>query len=131
MIPFIDTNILLYALSDDPRQALANEILDRPFQLSVQVLNEFASAMRRKLRLSWEAIEDKIADTVAVAAYVHPVDLHCHIRGLAFASRYKLQFYDAVLLATAVKSGTDTLFTEDMHDGLVVEGSLVLRNPFA
>ena len=42
-----------------------------------------------------------------------------------------LSVYDAMIVAAALIAGCTTLYTEDMHDGLLVEGQLRLVNPFA
>ncbi len=49
---FFDTNIILYALTGaDSKAVIAKELLSVGGFVSVQVLNEFASVARRKLRL--------------------------------------------------------------------------------
>ncbi|TMJ22041.1 MAG: PIN domain-containing protein [Alphaproteobacteria bacterium] len=50
MKPFLDTNVLVYAvLSDDPRRPTAGRLLAAGGTISVQVLNEFANVARGKL----------------------------------------------------------------------------------
>ncbi len=46
------------------------------------------------------------------------------------AARHGFSFYDALIVASALEAGCTTLLSEDMQDGLVVEGRLTLRNPF-
>ena len=41
-----------------------------------------------------------------------------------------LNIYDAFIVASAVISECDTLYSEDMQDGMVIEGRLTIRNPF-
>jgi predicted nucleic acid-binding protein len=55
--PLLDTNILVYAFTDDPRSARAQALLSEPFILSVQALNEFANVARRKLCMDWAEIQ--------------------------------------------------------------------------
>lgn len=55
-----------------------------------------------------------------------PADL---IAAMQLHQRYNLQFFDALLLATARNAGCHTLFTEDMQSGRTVEG-ISLLNPF-
>lgn len=60
--PFFDTNILLYLLSAEATKAdRAEELLSKGGIISVQVLNEFASAAARKLGMSWAEIRDVLA----------------------------------------------------------------------
>ncbi len=54
---FLDTTILIYALSEgDSRATTAEELLDSGGVGSVQVLNEFAAVARRKLGMAWEEV---------------------------------------------------------------------------
>jgi predicted nucleic acid-binding protein len=61
---------------------------------------------------------------------VVPVVEDTHIRGLALAARYGLSVYDGIIVAAAQLAGCRTLYTEDMHDGLVID-QLTIRNPYA
>jgi predicted nucleic acid-binding protein len=55
--PFFDTNVILYAFSqDDTRGQVAETLLAAGGALSVQVLNEFVAVARRKLDKSWEEV---------------------------------------------------------------------------
>ena len=49
----------------------------------------------------------------------------------ALAERYGLSVYDAMIIAAALLAGCTTLWSEDMQDGLLVEGQLRIANPFA
>ena len=55
-----------------------------------------------------------------------PLTLETHERGLDLAERYQLSVYDGMIVAAALLAGCTTLYSEDMHDGLVIDGS-----PFA
>ena len=62
---------------------------------------------------------------------VEDVTLRTHEAGRALAERYGFSVYDAMIVAAALIAGCTTLWTEDMHTGLLVEGQLRLVNPFA
>ena len=49
----------------------------------------------------------------------------------ALAERYSFSIYDAMIVASALVAGCTTLWSEDMQDGLLVEGQLRIINPFA
>lgn len=53
-----------------------------------------------------------------------------HIRGLDVAERCGLSLYDSLIVAAAPLAGSDTLYSEDLHDGQRVDG-LPIRNPFS
>lgn len=46
------------------------------------------------------------------------------------AERYGYSHYDSLILATALMIGCDTLYTEDMQHGQVINQQLTLLNPF-
>ncbi len=129
--PFIDSNVLVYASSDDPRAERANTILRGPWQTSVQALNEFALAARRKLKMDWNELSLAIADILTVEQPVHPVTLATHVTGLRVAEQYRLQIYDSMMISAALLAGADTFLSEDMHAGLIIDNRLTIVNPFA
>jgi predicted nucleic acid-binding protein len=127
---FFDTNVLVYEFSEDAAKAAASEDVIRDGGvISVQVLNEFANAGRRKLGLSWAVIRDILGEYRTNLTIV-PVTLETHERGLYLAERYQLNVYDGVIVAAALLAGCTILYSEDMHHGLVIDG-LTIRNPYA
>ena len=130
MAHFVDSNIVCYAFSSDARRKAALAVL-RDATISVQVLNEFANVMRRKWRYNWSEVASSMAYVRTYVAKVRPIDEATHDLGRALAERYKLNIYDGFIVASAVISECDTLYSEDMQDGMVIEGRLTIRNPFA
>jgi predicted nucleic acid-binding protein len=127
--PFFDTNICLCEFSDNAAKASVSEdVMRGGGVISVQVLNEFANAGRRKLGLSWAVIREILGEYRTNLTVV-PVTLETHARGLDLAERYQLNVYDGMIVAAAQLAGCTVLYSEDMHDGLVVEG-LAIRNPY-
>jgi predicted nucleic acid-binding protein len=132
---FLDTTIFIYAFSDDPATAnkgeIARDIVGEPFEISVQVLNEFANVARRKFDKEWAAIESLLSDIVYVSNVIHPLILDVHLKGIRLSKQHGFQLYDAMLIASALKAGCDIFASEDMQDGMVIENRLTIRNPFA
>jgi predicted nucleic acid-binding protein len=127
---FFDTNVLLHEFSEDADKASQSEDAMRGGGvISIQVLNEFASAGRRKLGMSWTAIREILGEYRENLTIV-PLTLETHQRGLDLAERYQLNVYDGMIVAAAQLAGCTTLYSEDMHDGLVIDG-LAIRNPYA
>ncbi len=62
---------------------------------------------------------------------VEPVTVSTHETGLLVSERYGLSIYDAMIVAAALIADCDTLISEDMQDGLVIDGRLRIVNPFA
>ena len=127
---FFDTTILIYAISSEqPRAAMAEKLLADGGWISVQVLNEFAAVARRKLDMSWEETREALLAIRALCETPTPLSIETHQAALEIAARYGYQIYDALILAAALESHCDILYTEDMQNGQVI-GPLIIRNPF-
>jgi predicted nucleic acid-binding protein len=127
----IDSNIAVYAFSDGGRKArIAVDVLGRADFISVQVLNEFASVAARKQGRPWPEIEAKVADIRASVGRVIPIEESANADALRLAHRYRLSFYDALMLAVALQGGARTIFSEDMQHGLVIDDTLRILDPF-
>lgn len=127
---FLDTNILVYALADDARSAVAQDLMQQPFIISVQALNEFANVGRRKLALPWPRVAGHIEDITLAAHRVLAIEPAFTRTALRLAERYNLAFYDALMVAAALSAGCRTYYSEDLHHGLVIDGGLTVINPF-
>ena len=128
---FIDTNILLYLLSaDTAKAARAEEVVRTGSTISVQVLNEMANVMRRKLSMPWREVNE-VLTLVRSMCSCESLTLEIHDRGLLVAERYGLSVYDGLIVATALVSQCDTLYSEDMQHRLLIDGQLRIHNPFA
>ncbi len=127
---FLDTNILLYLLSEDETKSVqAENTIAAGGVVSVQVLNEFANVARRKLDLSFDEIREFLSH-IGMICPVIPVTVKVHDQGLRIAEHYGLSIYDALIVAAALSAGCTTLYSEDMQDGQVIDGQLLIRNPF-
>lgn len=127
---FIDTNVLLYLLSADTSKAdRAEAIMAAGGVISVQVLNEMANVARRKLGMSWREISD-LSTLIRSVCPAEPLTLDTHDQGRRIAERYGISLYDAMIVAAALLAGCETLYSEDMQDGLLIDHQLRICNPF-
>ena len=127
---FFDTNVILYLFSGDAVKAdRAEHELGAGGVISVQVLNEFAAVASRKLRMSVAEIREALEAIRAVCRVV-PLSEETHDRGLQIMERYGLSVYDAMIVSSALLAGCATILSEDMQDGLVLDGRSKVRNPF-
>jgi predicted nucleic acid-binding protein len=127
---FIDTNILLYLLSADHDKADRAELIVQAGGLiSVQVLNEMANIALRKLAMSWREINEVLSLIRSLCPTV-PLTIETHDRGRLVAERYGLSVYDAMIVAAALLGGCETLYSEDMQNGLLIDQQLRICNPF-
>lgn len=128
---FADSNVLLYVTSDDSNKAgVATRVLNSRPAVSVQVLNEIVNVTRRKFGRSWRDVREFL-DRIAPFVEVRSVTLDTHRRALMIAERYQTSWWDALIVAAALEAECDTLYSEDMHAGLVIDDRLRIVNPFA
>jgi predicted nucleic acid-binding protein len=128
---FFDSNVVLYLMSEDDAKAdQAEDLIGQGGHISVQVLNESASIMIRKLKMTHDEVCEVLA-TVRAVCQVDPLTEATHELGMRIAQRYRLSIYDAMIAASALAAGCKTLFSEDMQDGLLINRRLTVRNPFA
>jgi predicted nucleic acid-binding protein len=128
---FFDTNVFVYAIvQDDPRSEKAEELIAEGGMVSVQVLNEFVDVVRRKARMPWNEVRFAIENIKALCPDPLPVTIDTHGEALAIAEGYGYRIYDALMVASALEARCTILYSEDMHDGQVIEGELTIRNPF-
>ena len=134
---FVDTNILLYAndKTAGEKQRKSAELLralwaSHEGTLSTQVLQEFFYNATRKLSLPLNVpvarsivqdysvwLKGPITDTTLIGA----IDIHI---SLGFS------FWDSLIIKAALENGCDTLYSEDMQHGQVIENRLTVINPF-
>jgi predicted nucleic acid-binding protein len=127
---FLDTNVLIYLASEDSEKALRVEaLLEGGCIISVQVLNEIANVARRKMKLEWRETLNFLG-LVRGLTVVEPVNVDTHDEGLRVAARYQLSIYDGMIIGAAMLADCKTLWSEDMQDGLQIDGHLTIRNPF-
>ncbi len=132
MSGFLDTNVLIYAVAtEDRRTTTSLQLLDGTNRIGVQSLNEFANVAHRKLGMDWVEVAAALTRLRSLCPPPLPLGIDIHEAGVRLAARYRLAFYDAMIVAAALAAGCDTLWSEDMHDGLVVDDLLTIRNPFA
>jgi len=131
---FVDTNVLIYAhnLDAGTKHELAKTLIEGLWssgqgKLSVQVLNEFYVNITQKIQspvkpetaraivepyLSWQPIVPAADST---------------LRASEIQQRHRLSFWDAMIVHAAVLSGAETLYSEDLNAGQLIEGIRVVN----
>ena len=132
---FVDTNILLYTIDEDPlsaskRQRAQQLLLSERWGWSIQVAAEFfvnATSPKRSFKLT------AVAAVALVEAWLAfpTVDITPALFRAAVAvhQRFQVSYWDAAILAAAKHMGCHTVFSEDLNDGQVYDGVTVV-NPF-
>lgn len=131
MTSTLDTNVAVYAWSPASGKVdRASAVLAEVHFASVQLLNEFALVHRRKLGLDWGVIVARLAVVREAVGMILPIDGAAHDGALRIAERYRLSFYDSLMLSVALIGGARTFYSEDLQHGLIVEDALRIVNPF-
>lgn len=131
---FVDTNVWVYALTtaDKRRQHEAETLLrslDSPW-VNGQVLREFGRVMLQKQGID-EASFKRLVPVILGACRLAPDGAHTILLASDLRSSYRMSYWDSLIVAAALDVGCDTLYTEDMQHGQVIENRLTLIDPFA
>lgn len=128
---FLDTNVLIYAVAQgDPRCEIAEALLAAGGVVSVQVFNEFAATARRKLGMSWENVVEALAAIRLLCPSPLAITIDTHDAALTIARAYGFHVHDALIVASALEADCETLYTEDLQDGQIIEARLTIRHAF-
>ncbi len=123
---FLDSNVWLYALWSftDPRHEAALKCTSAPGVVaSTQVINEVCSNLMRKAGVTNDDVE-ALVRYFFTAHKVVPVSYRSMLQACDLRRRYSLSYWDSQVVACALLSGCTILESEDMQDGLVIEGAL-------
>lgn len=129
---FLDSNVLVYAYSstESGRRARARELADLPGAVvSSQVLSELANVLIRKFGLADAEVRGRIAE-LADRCEVVLVAPAIILDAFRIRERYRLSFFDSQIVATALAARVSTLYSEDLHSGLLVDATLRIVSPF-
>ncbi len=133
---FVDTNIILYAVSNLPKESdkrrRAIELLrESDLAFFVQVVGEFYSQATRATRPGRLTHNEALAFVGTLRRHeIHPITFDLFRDAANLCSRYQLQYWDALILATARKHDCEAVYSEDMSAQQDYAGLRVI-NPFA
>jgi predicted nucleic acid-binding protein len=134
---FVDTNILVYAHDADAgakhrrAQEVVEELWDsRRGVISTQVLQELCLNVRCKYRRPFSRKETQILVESYMKWEVVVNDVTSIVQALTSEERYKVSFWDALILQAAESAGVDVLLSEDFASNQSY-GSVRVKNPFA
>ena len=132
---FFDTNVLIYAASSqDPRKsAIACELIQHAWEvhhdgvISCQVMTEFVNVMQGRFKVPAAEIDEWVSQFYPLLAT--EVTMDAVRNALYVKEEYGIQYYDALIVATAEKLHCHEIVTEDLNDGQVYRGMMAI-NPF-
>jgi predicted nucleic acid-binding protein len=135
---FLDTNVFIYSVDSSPsheekadiaRQLVKQHIRSGTGVISIQVLQEFYQVSTQKIQVPLST-EDALEylHYMAILETVHP-DFNMLVNAVYLHKRLKLSFWDGLIVQAAAAANCSFLLTEDLKDGLHVDG-LTIKNPF-
>ena len=130
----LDSNIILYAFDrlEPAKRAVADPLLRRALDcraiIARQVLGEILNVAQRR-RVITPAQARALVTSLAAEATIAPTFQESLGMASMLAERFQLQYFDALIATVSREAGATILLSEDMHDGVDLDG-LVVVNPF-
>lgn len=129
---FVDTNIWLYAFissQDSEKSKKAQEFIlthQGNLVVSTQVINEVCVNLIRKANMSEESVREVIKSFYR-RYDVLVLEKSMLIKASELRQRYAISYWDSLIVASALAANATVLYSEDMQDGLVVDGRLTIK----
>ncbi len=136
-VDFLDSNVLVYLFdeTDERKRTVASRLVHEGLAsgdacISYQVVQETLHVVTCKLVPRATADEAvRLLNEVLTPLWRGGPSQALYRRGLELQSRYRLAFYDALILAAALEAGCTRLWSEDFQHGQRIE-RLTIQNPF-
>lgn len=129
----IDTNIIIYAFDENlyaPKKLIALEIIrnDLP-TFSSQVLSEVINICHKRWKYSKDNLI-KATEFLLNNCTLTPINIETISLAYSLILKYDFQYFDALIVASAINYNCSILYSEDMQHNLLVEKQLTIINPF-
>jgi predicted nucleic acid-binding protein len=134
---FLDTNIFVYSFetTSPKKSARATKLIRTAIEtrggiVSYQVVQEFFNVALRRFSKPMSALdaEQYLSTTFRPLLSVHSSEA-LYGEALRIAGRFRLPWYDSLLVASAIEGKCDVLYSEDFQNGLQI-ASVTISNPF-
>jgi predicted nucleic acid-binding protein len=127
----LDTNIIIYnhGTIGEPKQIIADRLFDTVPVISTQVISEYLNVMKRISKIEKSELLAICAEWLE-DCQIHAVGLSTIKLSYQLVKNYNFQLFDSIIVASALESGCEMLYSEDMQNGQVVENRLTIVNPF-
>ncbi len=135
---FLDTNIFVYSFNGtaSPKSRRSTQLIRHAIEartgiVSYQVVQEFFNVAFRGSppAMTIAEAEQYLATVFRPLLAVHSSHA-LYAEALHVRNRYRVSWYDSLIVAAAIKAGCSILYTEDLQDGQQF-GGLRIENPFS
>ena len=107
----------------------AQDFLSPDFFISTQVITENVNVCLKKLHLNKETTFD-FARRILNRFRILQITEATLLKSFEISIKYQLSSWDSIIIATAILNNCSIIYSEDMQDGLIVENSVTMINPF-
>ncbi len=131
---FVDSNIWLYAFflrpGEEPLHERAKALIDMPIRyvINEQVIAEVSSNLLRKAGMAEGTLVEIVTSFYSRCLVVSPGQ-ETHLNASRLRATYQFSYWDSLIVAAALESKCSVLYSEDLQDGQVVDGTLTIKNP--
>jgi len=134
---FLDSNILIYSFdkSDKVKQKISLDLTNQlvfndNIYISTQVIQEFYINATQKIKEKIPSAEAKEFIKCLKTSNVYINDTDTIIQSIDIQKKYRLSFWDSLIISSALSLNCNFLYSEDLQDGLVIDGKMIVKNPF-
>jgi len=127
----LDSNVLIYCHSfeNEDKKLIARALFKENPVVSSQVVSEYINVIKRNLKLTKLELM-QLCSLWLEKCTVQPVVLSTIKLAQNLIVKYDFQVFDSIIVAAALEADCNILYSEDMHNDLVIENKLKIINPF-
>jgi predicted nucleic acid-binding protein len=127
---FIDSNIAIYGMDESSIKGRISLrlIAERP-SISARVVMECVNVLIRKFRFT-KARAFEYGKILLFNSTFRVTNQETIQTSFEISKQYQYSHWDSLIIASALEAGCSVLYSEDLKDGQIIEGSLTIRNPF-
>lgn len=128
----IDTNIIIYCFDENlhsSKKIAALNIISQSPAFSSQVLSEVINICHKRWKYSKQNLV-RVANFLLQNCKLHSIDIQEIALAHQLISKHDFQYFDALIIASALNNNCTILYSEDMQHQMLVENKLTLINPF-
>ena len=128
---FLDSNVCIYAFDIDSKkkEKALDLIVRNQATVSTQVLMETSNVAAKKLKFKPEKIQLSV-DYITTFCLLHIIELSTIKLAFQINRKYQYSLYDALIIASALESNCNILYSEDMQHNHFIDKRLKILNPF-
>jgi len=131
---FVDSNIWIYLFTSDDvsKNELARDFITdntakgNIFVITYQVINEVAAVLKRKKKFDEEKIQF-VVDTMLDLCVIQDFSREIIIKASVLRDKMLVSYWDSLIIAAAIESGSKFLTSEDLQNGQKIQGIIIVN----